>query len=97
MSHKLKQIDIKSPTCYFFDDMNNIKYLVPNKIKIDEKSYKNIIIYCIGYMTVKDLSYTIVNSVNPLYVILNKINGYIEESKEINIWHWILLMKAKTH
>ena len=52
MSHKLKQIDIKSPTCYFFDDMNNIKYLVPNKIKIDEKSYKNIIIYCIGYMTV---------------------------------------------
>ena len=92
MSHVLKQIDIKSLTCHFFDDMNNIKYLVPNKIKIDEKSYKNILIYRIGYMTVKDLSYTIVNSVvrfirySLLYVILNKINGYIKESKEINIW-----------
>ena len=86
MSHALKQIDIKSLTCHFFDDMNNIKYLVPNKINIDENSYKNILIYRIGYMTVKDLSYTIVNSVNPLYVILNKINGYIKESKEINIW-----------
>ena len=31
-------------------------------------------------MAVKDLSYAIINGVNPLYPIMNKINGYIEES-----------------
>ena len=30
----------------------------------------------------KSLRYITVNSVNPLYVIINKINGYIEESNE---------------
>ena len=31
-------------------------------------------------MTVKDLTYVIISSVNPLYLIINKIYGYIEES-----------------
>ena len=29
---------------------------------------------------VRDLNYATNNSVNPLYLIINKINGYIEES-----------------
>ena len=33
-------------------------------------------------MAVKDLSYRTLNSVNSLYLIINKINGYFEESKE---------------
>ena len=41
---------------------------------------KNLI-YHIGYAKVKDLSYLTINSVNPLYLI-NKINGYTEESIE---------------
>ena len=61
--------------------MINIKNLDPNKIKIDEKSYIYILIYYIEYVTVKDLSYTKINSVNPLQPItINKIYGYIEES-----------------
>ena len=31
-------------------------------------------------MTVKDLSYATINSLNPLYLIINKINRYVEES-----------------
>ena len=67
--------------------MFNIKNLDPNKVKIDEKSYKNILIYCIGiyHVTVKDLSYATMNSINPLYLIINKMNGCIEENVEINI------------
>ena len=42
MNNKFKEIDIKNRTYYFFHDMINIKNLDPNKIKIDEKSYKNI-------------------------------------------------------
>ena len=50
-----------------------------NNIKIDEKSYKNILIYYIGYVTIKDSKYIKINSVNPLYLIFNKVNGYFEE------------------
>ena len=32
---------------------------------MDEKSHKNILIYHMGYVTVKDLSYIEINSVNP--------------------------------
>ena len=60
--------------------MINIKNLDPYKIKIDKKSYKNILIYYIGYVKVKNLRYIKINSVNPLYLIIYKINGYIEKS-----------------
>ena len=33
--------------------MINIKHFDTNNIKIDEKSYKYILIYCIGYVTSK--------------------------------------------
>ena len=52
MSNKFKDIQIRA--YYFFDDMINIKNLDANKIKKDEKPYKNIPIYYIGYVTVKD-------------------------------------------
>ena len=32
MSYKFKEVKIKNFTCYFFDDMINIKILDPNKI-----------------------------------------------------------------
>ena len=44
MSNKFKDIDIKSRTYYFFHDIINIKNFDPNKIKIDAKSYKIILL-----------------------------------------------------
>ena len=97
MSYKFKDIDIKNRT-YF--DIINIKFFDRNQIKTDEKWYKNILIYYIGYVTIKDSKYLKIDSVNPLYPIFNKVNGYFEEinknkylmlvptneSKEIKIW-----------
>ena len=60
--------------------MINIKNLDPNKIKIDENSYKKILNYHIGYLIVKNLSYIKINSVNPLYLTIGKIHGYTEGS-----------------
>ena len=80
MSDKLKEIDIRNGSYYFFDDIINVKRLDSNKIKIDEKPYKNILIYYFGYVMFKDLSYVAINSVNPLYLIINKISDYIEAS-----------------
>ena len=66
MSNKVKVKDIKNGTYYFFNDMINIKHFDPNNIKIDEKSFINIPIYCIGYVTIKDLKYVKINSASPL-------------------------------
>ena len=58
--------------------MINIKDFDPNLIKIDKKSYKNIGVYNIGYITKKN-EYK-VNSVNPLYLMIDEVSGYIKES-----------------
>ena len=63
----------------FFNDMINIKDLDPSLIQIDKKSYKNISIYNIRYITIKRISdYENINSVNPLYLIIGEVDGYIE-------------------
>ena len=49
----VKDINIKNHTYYFFDDIINIKDFDPDNINIDVKSYKNILIYYIGYVTIK--------------------------------------------
>ena len=38
MSHKVKDIDIKSRTYYYFNDIINIENFDPNNIKIDTNS-----------------------------------------------------------
>ena len=43
-------------------------------------SYINIIIYYIGYIITKDLSYVKSSYVDPLCFIIDKADGYIEES-----------------
>ena len=77
----IKEINIKNRTYYFFDDMINIEDFDPNLLKIDKKSYKNIDIYYIGYITVKDSYYVKINSVNPLYLIISEVDGYFKEKK----------------
>ena len=79
MSNKVKDMDIKTRTYYFFNDIIYIKIFDPNNIKIDEKSNKNILIYYIGYVTIKHSKHVNIYSVNPLYLIFNKVNGYLEE------------------
>ena len=80
MGNKSKGIDMKNGTYYFFDDIIDIKSLERNKIKRNEKSYKNILIYYIGYVTFKDLRYVKINCVNPLYLIIDKIDRCFEKS-----------------
>ena len=60
-----KEINIKNQTYYFFDAMINIKDFDSNLLKINKKSYKNIDIYYIGYITMKYSDYVKINSVNP--------------------------------
>ena len=52
---KVKQIEIKNRTYYFYNDIINIEEFDSNLLKIDKKSYKDIDIYNIGYITIKKL------------------------------------------
>ena len=75
----IKQINIKNRTYYFFNDMFNIKNFNSSLLKVDKKLYKNIGIFYIGYITIKRISDNEnINSVNPMYLIIGEVDGYIE-------------------
>ena len=78
----VKEKNIRNRTYCFFDDMINIKDFYSNLLKIDKKSCKIIDIYYIGYITVKDSDYVKINSVNHLYLIIDKVDGCTEEKSE---------------
>ena len=64
--------------------MINIKKFDSNLLKIDKKSYKDIGIYNIGYITSKKVDdYENIYSVNPLYLTISHASGYIDK-KEMN-------------
>ena len=75
-----KQVNFKNRTYYFYNDMISLKNFEPNLLNIDRKSYKNIGIYNIGYITIKKIDdCENIYSVNPLYLLVNHASGYIEE------------------
>ena len=78
---KIKQIEIKNRTYYFYNDRINIEEYDSNLLKIDKTSYKDIDIYYIGYITIKKIGdCENIYSVNPLYLIIGKVDGHIERS-----------------
>ena len=64
----IKQINIKNQTYYFYNDTIDLESFKSNLLKIDKKSYKDIGIYNIGYITIKKIDdYKNIYSVNPLH------------------------------
>ena len=80
---KIKQIDIKNRTYYFYNDRVNLKDVDARLLKVDKKDYKEIGICDIGYVTVKKVANcNNINSVNPLYLMINEMIGHFEEKNE---------------
>ena len=76
---KGKQINIKNRTYYFYIDHINLKDFDTMLLKADKKNYKEIDIYYIGYVTVKKIANcNSINTVNPLYLMINEIIGHFE-------------------
>ena len=79
---EVKQINIKNRTYYFYNDIIDLENFESNLLKIDKKSYKDISIYNIGYITIKKIDdCENIYSVNPLYLQINHVSGYIEEKR----------------
>ena len=74
-----KQMNMKNRTYYCYNDLIKLFDFHPNMLKLVKKTFKGIGIYCIGYVTKKE-EYKI-NSVNPLYLLIYKIDGFIEEKR----------------
>ena len=49
----IRQINIKNRNYYFYNGIINLKNFESKLLKIDKKSYKDIGIYNIGYITIK--------------------------------------------
>ena len=64
---KLK--DIKTRTCYYFDDIIKINDFDLDKIFIDERWYENILVYNISYKSLIDSM--------PLRITFDKVDGFI--------------------
>ena len=78
----MKQLNIKNRIYYFYNDLINLENFNPSLLKLDKKSSMDINIYYIGYVTKKP-EYNI-NSVNPLYLLIKKLDGFIDEKKVIS-------------
>ena len=94
---EVKQINIKNRTYYFYNDIIDLENFKSNLLKIDKKSYKDIGIYNIGYITIKKIGdYENIYSVNPLYLRVNHVIGYVEEKTE-NKYLIFDSVKKKSH
>ena len=79
----MRQIIIKNRTYYFYNDPIDLKDFDARLSKIDKKDYNQIDIYYIGYVTIKKIvDYNNIDSVNPLYLIINEMIGHVEEKNE---------------
>ena len=64
-----KQVDMKNRTCYFHNGLINLSNFSVNNLKLDKKSWKDKIM---DVDKNKPEEWK-VNSVNPLYLIINKV------------------------
>ena len=72
--------------------MINIEDSDLNLLKIDKKSYRGISVYYTGYISIKKIDdYGSIQSVNPLFLIIGKVIGHIEEKngdKILKFWFY---------
>ena len=83
---EVKEINIKSRTYFYFDNMIDIRNYRSVLLKIDKKLHRGFDIFYIGYNTIKKFSnsncncdYEKIGSVNSLYLIIHSATGYFKE------------------
>ena len=82
-----KQLNIKNKTYYFYNDLINITNFEASNLKLDKK-HQWVLIFITLFVYVDKKSEWGVDSVNPLYLMINRIDGFVEEknsNKYINI------------
>ena len=71
------QLNIKNKSYYFYNHLINILNFEANNLKLDKKNSLGLDIFQIGYVDKKpDWNE---NSVNPLYLLINRVYGIVSE------------------
>ena len=92
---KIKQINIKNRTYYFYNDIINLDEFDGSKIKVDRKNFNDIDIYYLGYEYKKKITEcNEINSVNSLYLKITDIKGQFKKDKSDNVWYLIISSDA---
>ena len=79
---KIKQMNIKNRMYYFYNNQISVIDFDARLLKVDKNNYKEIDIYYTGYVTVKTIANcNNINSVYPLYLMIDKMIGHFEEKK----------------
>ena len=80
-----RQFNRENRPYYIFNDMINIKKFDSNLLRIDKISFKSTdaVVYNTKYTTMKNLDSENIDSENYLYLIFNKVDGYIIEFDSI--------------
>ena len=90
---KIKQINIKNRTYYFYNDIIDIDQFDESKIKVDKKDFNGIDIYYLGYEHKKKISEcNAINSVNSRYLRIVDMKGQFEKGKD-DAWYLIISYK----
>ena len=74
-----RQLNIKNKSYYIYNDLVNILNFEASNLKVDKKSWKDVDIYYIGYVDKDKPSEWKINSVNPLYLIVNRVFCFVGE------------------
>ena len=77
---EIEQINIKNRTYYFYNDITDLKNFDAWLLKTDKKSFKDIGIYNIGYITIKKIDdCKNIHSGKPLYLRIDHASRYLEK------------------
>ena len=77
---KIKQINIKNRTYYYYNDQIDLKDFDTSLLKVDKEDHREIGIYYPGYVTFKEIANcSNINSANPLYLMIVEMVGHFEE------------------
>ena len=79
---KVKQINIKNQTYYFYNNQINLKDFDAKLLKIDKKDYNEIDIYYIAYVTVKRIDNCKNIKCKSLYLMIDEMIDHFEEKNE---------------
>ena len=77
---EVNELNLKNRAYYYFNNIVNIEDFQSNLLRIDKKQHKDIDIYYIGYIIIKNFGdCENIYSVNPLFSIIYSATGYFKE------------------
>ena len=84
---KMKQINVKNRTYYFYNDTINLAEFDGKKIKVDKENFNDIDIYYLGYEYKNKITEcNKINSVNSFYLSIKDMKGQCKRGKGDNVW-----------